>query len=76
MHDPLGHHARTLLRIGPEFANPVDDDVPTDEERQWQDSDIKSNDDEQSKDGDVDSDDEVDNDSDDVDAAQDAMADA
>lgn len=30
----LSHHARTLLWIGPEFVYPIDDDVPTNEERQ------------------------------------------
>ena len=26
----LGHHARTMLRIGPAFVEPIDDDIPTD----------------------------------------------
>lgn len=30
---PLGHHARTLLRIGPEFIEPVNDDMITNKER-------------------------------------------
>lgn len=30
---PLGHHAQTMLRIGPNFDEPLDDDVPMDEER-------------------------------------------
>lgn len=29
---PFGHHAQTLQRIGPDFVEPVDDDVPTNEE--------------------------------------------
>lgn len=29
---PLGHNARTLLRIGPNFVKLVDDDMPTEEE--------------------------------------------
>lgn len=30
---PLRPHARTMLRIGLDFDEPLDDDVPTDEER-------------------------------------------
>lgn len=41
---PLGYHTRTLLRIGPEFVEPINDDVPTDKERQLRDFDIESKD--------------------------------
>ncbi|PHT72851.1 hypothetical protein T459_23636 [Capsicum annuum] len=37
---PLGHHARTLLQIGPELVESVNDNVPIDAERQYPDSDI------------------------------------
>lgn len=39
---PLDHKAQTLLQIGPNFVQPVDNDVPTDEELQMIDSDIES----------------------------------
>lgn len=29
----LGHYVRTLLRIGSEFVEPIDDDIPTHEKR-------------------------------------------
>lgn len=51
---PHGHHARTLQRIVPEFVEPVDDDAPTNAERQYQDSDVKSDIKEQFDDGDGD----------------------
>lgn len=42
----LDHYARTLLWIGPNFVEPVDDDIPTDEERQIRNLDIESGKDE------------------------------
>ncbi|XP_016577508.2 uncharacterized protein LOC107875339 isoform X2 [Capsicum annuum] len=47
---PLGPHARTMLRIGPDFDEPLDDDVPTEEERRMGYSDDESEEEEQSDD--------------------------
>lgn len=70
---PLGHHAKTLLRIGPEFMEPTDNDIPTNEDRQWHDLNIESNIDDQSED--VDGQDDIDA-SNNGDATQVDMADA
>lgn len=51
--NPLRRDAWTMLRIGPDFVDPIDDDVPTDEERQLCYSDDESEEDEQSNDGDT-----------------------
>lgn len=37
---PLNAHAKALLGIGLEFHEPVDDDIPTDEDRQRTGSDV------------------------------------
>lgn len=39
---PLSHHAHNLLWVGPEFVDPVDNDMPTNEERKLRDFDIES----------------------------------
>lgn len=39
---PLDHHAQTLLRIGPNFVELVDDNIPTYEELEMRDSYIES----------------------------------
>lgn len=54
---PLGHHAKTILRIGDKFNELVDDDIPTDEERHMAYSDDASKKEEQSDDNDDSSDD-------------------
>lgn len=54
---PLGHHDKTLLRIGSGFVEPIDDDILIDMEKRYQDIDIESDDDDQSDDGDTDVDD-------------------
>lgn len=38
---PLFYHARTFLRIGLEFIEPVDNNIPIDEERQLWNSDFE-----------------------------------
>lgn len=38
----LGHHARTLLGIGPQCFTPIYENMPTNEERQLRDLDINS----------------------------------
>lgn len=48
---PLGRYTRTMLRIGPKFDKPLDDDVPTDEERLMGYSDDESKEGEQSDNG-------------------------
>ncbi|PHU17445.1 hypothetical protein BC332_13140 [Capsicum chinense] len=53
---PLGHHARTMLRIGPNFVEPIDDDIPTDEEHRYRDSDVESDEEDQSDDNGADDD--------------------
>ncbi|XP_016542316.2 uncharacterized protein LOC107842802 [Capsicum annuum] len=63
---PLGHYARILLRIAMEFVEPIDDDVPTDEERQSRDSDIELEDNEQPDVGDTDKDADDDDPNDDM----------
>ncbi|PHU17270.1 hypothetical protein BC332_12965 [Capsicum chinense] len=57
----------TMLRIGPDFVESVDDDVPTDEEHRYRDSDMKSNEEDQSDDK------EADDDSDDMDGTPEDM---
>ncbi|XP_016541306.1 uncharacterized protein LOC107842008 [Capsicum annuum] len=52
LNNPLGHRDRILLRIRPDFVETIDNDVSTDEERQWCDSDIDSDDDEKPNKGD------------------------
>lgn len=37
---PLGHYDRTLLWIGPDFVEPVDDDVPMNVELRMRDFDM------------------------------------
>lgn len=54
---PISHQARILLRIVPEFFEPIDVDVPTDVDRWYQDSDIESDAEDQSDDCDADADD-------------------
>lgn len=44
---PLGCHAWTILRIGPNFDEPLDNDVPTNEEGWLSYSDEESEDEEQ-----------------------------
>uniref|UniRef100_M1D859 Putative plant transposon protein domain-containing protein n=1 Tax=Solanum tuberosum TaxID=4113 RepID=M1D859_SOLTU len=44
---PLNAHAKALLGIGPEFREPVDNDIPTDEERLRTNSDIEFDSDEE-----------------------------
>ena len=39
---PLGHYTKNMLRIQPDFVEPVDDNIPTDEEHRYRDSDIES----------------------------------
>ncbi|PHU30473.1 hypothetical protein BC332_02566 [Capsicum chinense] len=63
---PLGHHARTMLRIGLDFVEMVDDDIPTDEEHRYRDSNIESNEEDQS-------DDRANDDGDDIDGTTDNM---
>ncbi|KAF3629434.1 hypothetical protein FXO38_05422 [Capsicum annuum] len=63
---PLGHHARTLLQIGPNFVKPIDDDMPIDEERRYRDSDMESDEEDQSNDV-------ADDDADDVDGTTEDM---
>ncbi|KAF3620990.1 hypothetical protein FXO38_32040 [Capsicum annuum] len=65
---PPSHHARTLLRIGPDYVEPIDNDVPTDEEHKYRDSDMESNKEEESDDN------AADNDGDDVDVAPEDMS--
>ena len=42
---PFGENVRALCRVGPAFVEPVDDDVPTDEETRREDSDVESDED-------------------------------
>ncbi|PHT50258.1 hypothetical protein CQW23_10005 [Capsicum baccatum] len=60
---PLGHHARTMLRISLDFVEPIGDGVPTNKEHRYNDSDIESDEEEQ-----------FDDDSDDVDVDLEDMA--
>ncbi|KAF3640049.1 putative serine/threonine-protein phosphatase 7 long form -like protein [Capsicum annuum] len=57
----------TMLRIGPDFVESVDDDVPTDEEHRYRDSDMKSDEEDQSDD------EGADDDSDDMDGTPEDM---
>ncbi|KAF3626155.1 hypothetical protein FXO38_29430 [Capsicum annuum] len=56
-----------MLRIGPDFVESVDDDVPTDEEHRYRDSDMKSDEEDQSDD------EGADDDSDDMDGTPEDM---
>uniref|UniRef100_M1DMX9 Uncharacterized protein n=1 Tax=Solanum tuberosum TaxID=4113 RepID=M1DMX9_SOLTU len=44
---PLNAHAKALLDIGPVFRDPIDDDIPTDEDRLCTSSDVESDSDEE-----------------------------
>ncbi|KAH0672406.1 hypothetical protein KY290_024647 [Solanum tuberosum] len=44
---PLNAHAKALLGISPEFCEPVDNDIPTNEERLHTSSDVESDSDEE-----------------------------
>ncbi|MCD7470247.1 hypothetical protein HAX54_009967 [Datura stramonium] len=44
---PLSEHSRSFCRVEPEFKEPLDDDVATDDELTRVDSDIESDDNEQ-----------------------------
>uniref|UniRef100_M1DJM6 Uncharacterized protein n=1 Tax=Solanum tuberosum TaxID=4113 RepID=M1DJM6_SOLTU len=46
-HYPLNGHAKALLGIGPEFREPVNNDIPTDEENVLTSSDVESDSDEE-----------------------------
>ncbi|KAG5591738.1 hypothetical protein H5410_042252 [Solanum commersonii] len=46
-HYPLNAHAKALLGIGPEFREPIDDDIPIDEERLRTSSNVVSDSDEE-----------------------------
>ncbi|PHT27520.1 hypothetical protein CQW23_32874 [Capsicum baccatum] len=64
----LGHHASTILRIGPDLLEPDDDNVPTDEEHRYRKSNMESDEEEKSND------DGADDDGDDVDVAPEDMS--
>lgn len=40
---PLNEHANAMLGLGPEYFEPVWDDIPTDENKRWISSDSESN---------------------------------